>query len=159
LAADAGPFGPSLFGNRENSELTYKSRKLFALPRWPFRAAALAAILIVGSAFLAILEHGRQTQASAGADHAASRAQSSSPAANAPAFSADPQTTGTTQVITVVAKPNQSLQDICLLYASHYDPNLVEEIHALNPAVDLNRLTPGQLLQIPLPPGTLKPAN
>ena len=75
-------------------------------------------------------------------------------------YAAEPQDTGSGQVLTVIARPEQTLQEIGLLYAGHFDPGMLNEICALNPEMkDPNHLEAGQLIRLPLPPGTLRYVN
>jgi hypothetical protein len=63
-------------------------------------------------------------------------------------------------VLTVIVRPQQSLKDLSLLYAGHFDTELLEEIRTLNPGLkDPDHLEVGQLIRIPLPPGTLRKVN
>jgi hypothetical protein len=72
-------------------------------------------------------------------------------------YSADPEQVGPGQVITVAAMPQQTLKDISLLYVGRFDSELLGEISTLNPGLtDPDHLTPGQLIRLPLPPGSFK---
>jgi hypothetical protein len=72
-------------------------------------------------------------------------------------YTADPQETGATQIITVAATPGQTIQDISLSYAGRFDAQLLQEIRALNPEMkDPNHLTAGQLIRLPLPRGSFR---
>ena len=72
-------------------------------------------------------------------------------------YPADPQDTATRQVLTVVARPGQTLEEISRLYVGHFDLRLEDEIRALNPELKkLNHLEAGQLILLPLPAGTLR---
>jgi hypothetical protein len=74
-----------------------------------------------------------------------------------PTYSADPQDTGSEQLLTVVARSGQTLEDLSLLYAGDFDRDLFERICRLNPQLkDANHLEAGQLILIPLPPRTLR---
>jgi nucleoid-associated protein YgaU len=74
-----------------------------------------------------------------------------------PTYSADPQDTGSEQLLTVVARSGQTLEDLSLLYAGDFDRDLFEKICRLNPQLkDANHLEAGQLILIPLPPRTLR---
>jgi hypothetical protein len=72
-------------------------------------------------------------------------------------YSADPEETGATQIITVAAMPGQTLEDIGLSYAGRFDAGLLEQIRALNPEMkDPNHLSAGQLIRLPLPRGSFR---
>jgi hypothetical protein len=72
-------------------------------------------------------------------------------------YSADPEETGGTQIITVAAMSGQTIRDISLAYAGNFDAGMLEQIRFLNPAVkDPDRLTPGQLIRLPLPRGAFR---
>jgi type II secretory pathway predicted ATPase ExeA len=74
-----------------------------------------------------------------------------------PNYSADPQENGSLQVITVAIMPHQTLRDISLLYIGKFDDDLFKQIIALNPELkDPNRPEPGQLIRLPLPPGSFR---
>jgi hypothetical protein len=87
--------------------------------------------------------------------HWASRSQSTTRT-----YTADPQDIGDSQVLTVVVGSHQTLKDLSLLYAGHFDPDQFKEICNLNPELkDPDHLQAGQLIRMPLPPGTLKKQN
>ena len=72
-------------------------------------------------------------------------------------YAAEPEDTGSGQVLTVVAKPEQTLEQIGLRHTGHFDPELVKDICALNPELkDPTRLEARQLIRLPLPPRTLR---
>ena len=72
-------------------------------------------------------------------------------------YAADPQDIGDSQVLTVVVGSHQTLKDLSLLYAGHFDPDQFKEICNLNPELkDPDHLQAGQLIRMPVPPGTLK---
>jgi type II secretory pathway predicted ATPase ExeA len=144
--------------DKTGSQLTYEPVSRTCLPRWPFRAAALVGVLLLGSLLPVILERAgpTQTKASTTSDvHWASRSQST-----ARTYAADPQDIGDSQVLTVVVGSHQTLKDLSLLYAGHFDPDQFQEICNLNPELrDPDHLEAGQLIRMPLPPGTLKKEN
>jgi len=164
---DSAPIASPICGHHQTTtELTYQSCGRISLPRWPFRVVALAAVLLLGSLLPAMLERGGPAQANVTTSLGSPNAHwSSCPAnsSNAPTtttYSADPQDIGAGQVLTVIVRPQRSLKDLSLLYAGHFDTNLFEEICTLNPGLkDLNQLEVGQLIRIPLPPGTLRKVN
>jgi hypothetical protein len=72
-------------------------------------------------------------------------------------YTADPEETGATQIITVAAMPGQTIADISLSYAGRFDADLLQQIRALNPGInDPNHLNPGQLIRLPLPRGSFR---
>ncbi|PYU36335.1 MAG: hypothetical protein DMG28_00865 [Acidobacteria bacterium] len=67
------------------------------------------------------------------------------------------QDSASAQTLPVVVAPGQTLQEICLRYLGRFDGKLVQEIRALNPELaDTNQLSAGQLIRLPLAPGSLK---
>jgi type II secretory pathway predicted ATPase ExeA len=143
--------------------LTYESGRRFRLPRWAARAIVLLAILFVAgvslTAFmLRLTEPGQEKSVHVLIPSGAARPRAlSAPAAPAVTYSADPQETKSSQVITVAAMPGQTLEQISLLYVGHFDPELLQQISALNPELkDLSHLDPGQLIRLPLPPGSFR---
>jgi type II secretory pathway predicted ATPase ExeA len=69
----------------------------------------------------------------------------------------DPQDSPSSQVITVSPKAGQTIEELSLLYAGHFDPQFYQQIRALNPDVNnFDNLEAGQLIRLPLPPGTLR---
>ena len=63
-------------------------------------------------------------------------------------------------MITVVAGPQQTLNDLSLRYVGHFDSDLSKEIRSLNPDLkDPDHLEAGQLIRIPLPPGAMRKVN
>lgn len=150
--------------------LTYEPPSGSRLPRWAFRGWVLAGILVVVAIFLtafvlrltetdptrsAAAEH-IAAPASAVADPSSSSGARSGGSASG-AYTADPQETGTLQVITAAVKQDQTLRDLAVLYAGRYDNNLLQQILALNPELkDPDHLEPGQLIRIPLPAGSFR---
>ena len=164
---DSAPITSPICGyHQTTTQLTYKSRAQVSLPRWPFRAAALAAVLLLGSLLPTMLERGGPAQANVSTVLGSPNARWSlspanpSKATTTTTYSADPQDSGAGQVLTVIVRPQQSLKDLSLLYAGHFDTDLLEEIRTLNPGLkDPDHLEVGQLIRIPLPPGTLRKVN
>ncbi len=162
--------------------LTYEAPKRFRLPRWAFRAMVLAGILLLAGIFLTAFvlrftDSGQSSasravttpaQPSSEAAPASTPAQPesqpkmrSSPSGNAEpgsgAYSADPQESGSEQIITVAVKPDQTLRDLSILYAGRYDNDMLKQILALNPELkDPDHLEPGQLIRLPLPAGSFR---
>lgn len=142
-----------------------KLRAKLTLASWPSRLIAFAGLCLLGS-WLPYLAGPEQVQAtssrspddSSNAGLSARPVNSSEPRTST--YSADPQDTESGQLLTVAAQPGQTLQQLSLLYGGHFDSGLLEEIRSLNPQLkDPNHLLPGQLIRIPLPPGTLKRAT
>ncbi|MGH9704627.1 MAG: hypothetical protein ACRD4K_14725, partial [Candidatus Acidiferrales bacterium] len=147
--------------------LTYGQNPPSLMRSWLFRTLALTVALLAGSAYFfpSIVKFARPGQESTSASHSfgtqanapASETKSDSLDTLPTAYPADPQDTSQFQVVTVAAEPNQSLQAICMLYVGHFDSQLLQQIRFLNPEMtDLDHLTPGQLIRIPLPLKTLK---
>ena len=156
--------------------LTYHSQAAFPLARRAlrtveqtrraFRALALTGSLLVAGVLLfpSLLRLGLPGQAIAAA--AANFSFGSSKASAAPKtdsqaplarYPAEPQETGAGQVLTVVAKPEQTLKEISLRYLGRFDYNLFEEICALNPELkNPYHLAGGELIRLPLRKGTLR---
>ena len=162
--------------------LTYEAPRKFRLPRWAFRAMVLAGILLLAGIFLTafVLRFTESGQSSAsravttGAPPSSTPAPAntqkppssspnlrSSPSGNgepgsAP-YSADPQESGSQQIITVAVKPDQTLRDLSILYGGRYDSSMLKQILALNPELkDPDHLEPGQLIRLPLPSGSFR---
>jgi general secretion pathway protein A len=143
-------------------QLTYKPLKHFNLPRWISSAIALTSIFLLGSWYLApsLLRIVEPTQAAAVPTTSENTPKSLTPfePANAtvstPAtYAADPQETDSGQVLTIAARPQQTLQEISVLYLGHFDRHLFEEICALNPELkDPDHIQAGQLIRLPLRP-------
>jgi hypothetical protein len=75
-------------------------------------------------------------------------------------YDAAPEDTEQGQVLTVVAGPQQSLKDLSLRYAGHFDSDLSNKILSLNPDLkDPDHLEVGELIRIPLPAGAMKKVN
>ena len=130
-------------------QVTYKPVAKFKLARWTLRGVVLLATLgAIGLlSFPMIRSHA--TVMSQPEDHpAVAKLQ--------PSFTADPQTAASGQLLTVVAGPNQTLQEISLLYLGKFDGGLLAQISSLNPQLKNGApIQAGQLIRLPLPPGTL----
>jgi type II secretory pathway predicted ATPase ExeA len=146
--------------------LTYNPQVRVSWARRIFGAVALGSVLLLGEWYLF---HSSPQFAQSRQETSAWPSYNSSPSAPAPpgsahapgvmptAYAADPQDTGSGQVLTVFLRPGQTLEEICLLYAGHFDPQLAEEIRTLNPGLsDPRHNGAGQLILLPLPPGTLR---
>jgi len=149
----------------DRSSLIDKLRAKLTLAWWPSRLIAFAGLCLLGS-WLPYLAGPEQVQAtsSRSPDDSSSAGVSVKPVNGSEprtsTDSADPQDTGSGQLLTVAAKPGQTLKQLSLLYGGHFDSGVLEEIRSLNPQLkDPNHLQAGQLIRIPLPPGTLRRAT
>jgi type II secretory pathway predicted ATPase ExeA len=152
---------------RAQAFLSYDAAKKKGAPNWRLRSAILAAIILSGILALAILGRSESMRSitpasfdrfsdALGASVHAARAAVGSPAT----YDADPQDTGSGQVITVAAGPQQSIKDLSMRYVGHFDNELFEQIRSLNPDLkDPDHLQAGQLIRIPLPSGALRKVN
>jgi hypothetical protein len=52
----------------------------------------------------------------------------------------------------VLVEPQQTLRQICLRYLGRYSLRIVQQIQAINPGLDPNRIEIGQRIRLPLPP-------
>jgi general secretion pathway protein A len=151
---------------RAATVLSYDAGKKISLPKWSGRSAIVAVVLLSGTLLVAILGRTESMQRLTPAifDHSSdalgpmATADRSDPAAGN--YDAAPQDTESGQVITVMAGPQQTLQDLSLKYVGHFDSDLSKKICDLNPALkDPDHLEAGQLIRIPLPPGAMKEVN
>jgi type II secretory pathway predicted ATPase ExeA len=178
-AEESAPVQPVL-------RLTYEPARSFRLPRWALRASVVTGILFLAGISLTAFML-RLTEPPEAAKPALAPAHVSAPpppadasfpnvapsqstptatSAVAPAdegapaetdYTADPQETGATQIITVAAMAGQTIEDISLAYAGRFDAQLLQQIRALNPEMkDPNHLTSGQLIRLPLPRGSFR---
>ena len=177
--AKAHPETPERQSQQPVLRLTYQPVKLFRLPRWIARAVVLLGILLLAgvslTAFMLRLaepgqemmpthalhasrHHELQQAAPSPSNLGAEPAVASAPSARVappPVYNAAPQETTSSQVITVAAMPGQTLQEISLLYVGRFDAGLLKQIFALNPELKgVSHLEPGQLIRLPLPPGS-----
>lgn len=146
------------------SQLTYGLPAQSKRISWSSRIAMLSGLLVFAglclSPFIArLMEPWRATAASMSperrlADFAPAIASEFGPIDLN--FSADPENTESGQVLTVVAGPGQTLEQISRAYIGRFDAQLLNEILSLNPSIkDPNHLEAGQLIRLPLPPGAL----
>jgi type II secretory pathway predicted ATPase ExeA len=144
--------------------LTYNAAKKSSVPGWRMRSAILAVIVLFATLLIAIMgrsESAKRALTPAMNNHssnvqgaAISSGRSEGIAEN---YDAAPQDTESGQVITVMAGSNQSLKDLTVRYAGHFDSELSQKIRSLNPDLkDPDHLEAGQLIRIPLPPGAMK---
>jgi len=149
-------------------QLTYKPLKHFNLPRWISSAIALTSVLLLGSFYWlpSLLRIAEPTQASAVPTTSDNSPKSLTPFGPADAsgstpttYAADPQETDSGQVLTIAARPQQTLQEISVLYLGRFDRHLFEEICSLNPELkDPNHIQAGQLIRLPLRPHAMTKA-
>jgi type II secretory pathway predicted ATPase ExeA len=158
---------PKFADRRVTPTLTYSQAKNTGNRGWRVRSAILAAIVLFATLLIAIL--GRSESAKGGLTPAIVNPFSNIQASPLPAdrsnakpsnYDAAPQDTEIGQVITVMAAPQQTLKDLTLRYAGHFDSELSNKIRSLNPDLkDPDHLEAGQLIRIPLPSGALKKVN
>ncbi len=162
------PASVAKFGDRGTTpSLTYSAGKTTGNRGWRVRSAILAAIVLFATLLIAIL--GRSESAKRGLTPAIVNPFSSIHGSPLPAdrstgkpsnYDAAPQNTDMGQVITVMAAPHQTLKDLAMRYAGHFDRELSNKIRSLNPDLkDPDHLEAGQLIRIPLPSGALKKVN
>jgi hypothetical protein len=117
-----------------------RSEKLLAphlSTRGLLRIAAVAAILLLGSALPSILERSQPAHVKASA------------ASNGLAVPAAVVEKG--RVLNVMASTDESIEDLSLRYAGNFDEEQLQEIKELNPEVmDFDHLQGGELVKIPL---------
>ncbi len=167
LAASVAVAAPAKTAHPSNTFLSYGPKKKSSSPKWPLRTAILAVVLLSGTLAIAILGRSQSKKSSAPAGF------SSSPSISAgsivpddpsqvapPSYDAAPLETGSGEVLTVVAGPQQSLKDLSIRYAGHFDSEMASQIRNINPDLkDPDHLEAGQLVRIPLPPGAIRKAN
>jgi general secretion pathway protein A len=173
-AAAAGASGPRSAplaaidskDGRTNANLTYDEAGKSSASKWTARSAILTVILLSGTLLLAILgrSEAKHRIVAAASDTASDAAETPSrtdrPEATAASYDAAPQDTGSGQMLTVVAGPQQTLEDLSLRYVGRFDSDLSEKIRSLNPDLkDPDHLEAGELIRIPLPPGAMKKVN
>jgi type II secretory pathway predicted ATPase ExeA len=148
--------------------LTYKPLKQVNLARWIFNAAAIASVLLLGGVTwrytsLRILERARAPEVTRSSDDSPTSSPlmgTGNPSGTTPTtYAADPQETDSGQILTVVARPQQTLKEISLIYLGHFDRQVFEEICLLNPGLtDPNHIQGGQLIRLHLRPHALTKA-
>jgi general secretion pathway protein A len=157
---------PNIGDGRRAAQLTYDPGKKASAPKWPVRSAMLTLVLLSGTLLLAMLGRSAARQGAAPAtlnnssDALRTLAHGDRAEASAAGYDAAPLDTGNGQVLTVVAGPQQTLKDLSLRYAGHFDDQLADKIRSLNPDLkDPDHLEAGQLIRIPLPPGAMRKTN
>lgn len=112
----------------------------------PAHAAGLAVVLLLALVSITVGHIRTRTSAE----------NLSQPAGPLTTYTADPEDTNDGQLLTVMARPRQTLQEISVLYAGRFDAQLLRQIREVNPEVsDPEHIQAGQLLRIPLPAGKL----
>ena len=169
LAAARSVASPPLQARSQNApkiDLPSIGGALFEKNRmgWPFRVLAFAGICLLGSLLPSLLERAEPARVTAAAAlNSSSNARlwfASANSSKPPTYSAEPQDIGSGQVLTVVARPGQTLKELSLLYVGHFDKDLFEQICGLNPELkDPDHIEAGQLIRVPLPPGKLRKAT
>jgi type II secretory pathway predicted ATPase ExeA len=164
--ADLRAAGPLTAGEgRIPPPLTYEPRRQFSVARWISIAVIVTSVLLFGSLHVnpSILRFAHSARAAAVPPSSEGSSKSLAPSrpanfseANGMAYAADPIDTGSVQVLTVVARPQQTLKEISLIYVGHFDDQLFGEICSLNPELkDPDHVQAGQLIRLPLPPDSL----
>jgi type II secretory pathway predicted ATPase ExeA len=164
---DSAPIAvPISKDHQTKPQLTYNAGAQVSLPRWPLRFAILVGILLLGNSLPTFLDRSEpiHEKGSAILDHISDTPRSLNPANPSEGatidYDAAPQDTGTGQVLTVMAGPQQTLKDLSLRYLGHFDSDLSKQICSLNPELkDPDHLEAGQLIRIPLPPGAMRKVN
>ena len=163
----AAAAGASIHADRHAPALlSYDAGKPVTPPKWRARSAILGVILLTGTLLLAMLGRSESQRGFAEDPSHKSAEAAGSPAPAVPSqdagasYDAAPLDTGNGQVLTVMAGPQQTLKDLSLRYAGHYDSDLAQQIRNLNPDLkDPDHLEAGDLIRIPLPPGAMKKVN
>lgn len=164
---------------KSSFRLTYTPARRFRMPRWAFRTPVLAGVLaLAGISLTAFMLRLTEPEAAKKVAPATITTSAPSPASasskplgqvpsaaqsgpgqssNRAGYNADPEETGQTQIITVAAMPGQKIDDISRSYVGHFDADLLEQIRFLNPEIkDINHLTDGELIRLPLPRNSFK---
>jgi general secretion pathway protein A len=150
-----------LVGGRQPTYLSYEPLKKLNRARWIFYTTAAASVLSIAIltwrySRAEIIEPAQATASAASLNASKSHGPAASLNASESmptSYSADPQDTDSGQILTVIAKPQQTLKDISLVYLGHFDQNLLEQIRSLNPGLtDPDHIQGGQLIQLPLRP-------
>jgi len=155
--------------------LTYEPARQFRLPRWAARMFLLTGILLLGGISLTafMLRLTEPTVEKRAPDAVSVKGSSAVEPADLPgaapaqpvtdtqsggmSYSADPEETGDTQIITVAVMPGQKIEDISTSYVGKFDADLLQQIRALNPEIkDTDHLSAGQLIRLPLPRGSFR---
>jgi hypothetical protein len=153
--------------HRQPMYLTYDPLKKFNRARWIFCATAVASVLSIAVltwrySRSGITEPAHITESATTLEGSKSHGPMAALNASGPmptTYTADPQDTNSGQVLTVIAKPQQTLKEISLIYLGHFDQHLLDEIRSLNPGLtDPDHIQGGQLIQLPLRPHTLTKA-
>jgi type II secretory pathway predicted ATPase ExeA len=153
-----------LIGRRQPTYLSYEPLKKFNRARWIFCATAVASVLSIAILTWRYSRPGTTAPAQ-GTETATfsdgSKTHEPALALNASGsvpttYTAEPQDTDSGQVLTVIAKPQQTLKEISLVYLGHFDQKLLGQIRSLNPGLtDPDHIQGGQLIQLPLRPHAL----
>jgi general secretion pathway protein A len=157
---------PNVKDRRTNAFLTYDASKRISRPNWPVQSAILAIALLSGTLLVAVLGRSQSKREltpeiyDPSSDAIGPAIPADSTEGTTASYEADPQDTGSGQVLTVMAGPQQTLKDLTLRYVGHFDDDLSKQICSLNPDLkDPDHLEAGQLIRIPLPPGAMRKVN
>jgi hypothetical protein len=160
------PNSPNVKDRPLNSSLTYDVGKKVSVSKWPVQSAIAVVILLSASMLLTLMGRSQQKQTVtppalvSSADGASASVPADRTDETTASYDAAPEDTEQGQVLTVVAGPQQSLKDLSLRYAGHFDSDLSNKILSLNPDLkDPDHLEVGELIRIPLPAGAMKKVN
>jgi general secretion pathway protein A len=163
----APPATPGEKAPASSSLLTYDAPAKSGGGKWPGRSALLGVALLCVTMLVGILVRSQSNRASASGPLSpvvtptagSANVAAAGPTGTAP-YDAAPQDTGDGQVLTVAAGAQDTLKDLSIRYAGHFDNDLAGKIKTLNPDLrDPDHLQEGQLIRIPLPPGAMKKVN
>ena len=153
---------PVKTGRQPNAFLSYNTPQKVNQPAWSIRTAILAALVLSGILALAVLGRSESRKGIAPGifSHSSDALGDLGPGGPFAGYDAAPEDIGDGQVLTVAAGPGQTIKDLSLRYAGHFDSDLSARIRSLNPDLrDPDHLEAGQLIRIPLPSGALRKAN
>jgi hypothetical protein len=157
---------PPKTARASDAYISYEETRKHNLKRWQVRSVIVTAILLSAILALAILGRSQSnlginphvfdgTKGSIGSLLPSTQSDTGSAS-----YDAAPMETNTGEILTVAAGADQSIKDLAVRYAGHFDNNLSKQILALNPDLkDPDHLQAGQLIRIPLPSGALRKVN
>jgi type II secretory pathway predicted ATPase ExeA len=146
--------------------ISYDANKKINWKRWQIRSVIVTAILLSAILALAILGRSQSKRGiglhsfdstSGSIGSLIPSGQSENASSN---YDAEPMETNNGEILTVAASANQSIRDLSMRYAGRFDIDIFRKICVLNPdLIDPDHLEAGQLIRIPLPPGTIRKMN
>jgi general secretion pathway protein A len=159
-----------LVPRRPSPQLTYSGGRAVSFAKWSLRFAAVIGIVLLGLSTPSVLRFANSNRQNTPAkSENSSNVQTNvqtpvDPAAGttgtATGYDAAPQDTANGQVLTVTAGLQESLKELTVRYIGHYDDQLSQQILSLNPGLkDPEHLEAGQLVRLPLPPGSIRKMN